>query len=153
MKLDLFSYLLGQKSVKIPTPPPQKELPNVSLVGYSGDGAATAATSLDVWVGISSGYKLISVMHREDLTTPSDCTLLDKSTYTTSLGTQYVSLFKTTSTGLTGRITFTQASSARISATVWEFSDDFNVEKVDTKEWEIFTTAYNFSSKDFVYYC
>lgn len=149
---DPVSYLLGQKSVKPEPVPDPPELPVVRKVSYYGDGNATAATSIQV-VGLSSSNTLISVMHRDDLTAPEDCVLLDKSTYTTGQGTQYVSVFKRRAS-TAALLTFTQASSARIAATAWAIGypqQDFSLEKLDTQAFELFTGFTYERAKDFLF--
>lgn len=107
----------------------------VRQVGAFGGSAMNAASSLTVTInGYSGSYALISVCHRDTVATPAGCTLLDFTTYTSATFTNYTSVFKCAVDSAAKSITFTQASSARIGATVWVLDRDFTLTKTRTAE-------------------
>lgn len=101
-------------------------------IGAWGGYFPDIATSLTVIInGFNGKYALISVMHRSELTAPSGCTLLDKTTYEDAsfspITPQYVSLFKIELTSDSVTLVFSQAESNRIGATAWATDRDFNL--------------------------
>lgn len=120
----------------------------VYQVGYFGSAGGTTATSLTVDInGYSGMYALISVMHRDTLTAPADCTLLDFTSYDGGQSlTQYVSVFKCPIDSSAKSLTFTQASSARISATVWALDNDFSLSKTGTYTFQYYMSALTIST-------
>lgn len=115
-------------------------------VGYVGNGEAETSTSITFKInGYSGKYALLSILHRNDLTAPSGCVLIDKTTFEDQGTTQYVSLYKYAITTDTTTLAFTQAN-GRICGTIWVVSGDYQLEKTDTKEFEYYTTSQNVKS-------
>ena len=125
----------------------------VSQVGAFGGGAMNAVSSLTVTInGYSGSYALISVCHRDTVTTPAGCTLLDFTTYTSESTTNYTSVYKCAVDGAAKSITFTQASSARIGATVWVLDRDFTLTKTRTAEFGYYTSELSIESQALTYF-
>ena len=109
--------------------------PGIWQVGYLGDGTASPQSSTVInFTGFRGKYGLISVMHRAEITPPSSCVLLDKTTYSNGGYTQYVSVYKVAIDSDNVDFTFTQSETARISGTAWAVGEDFALVKTDTKE-------------------
>ena len=110
-------------------------------VGYVGDGEAVTSTSMNFNIsGYNGKYALLSILHRNELTAPSGCVLLDKTTFEDEGMTQYVSLYKYAITTDTTTLKFTQ-SNGRICGTIWVVGGNYQLEKTDTKEFEYYTAA------------
>lgn len=125
----------------------------VRQVGAFGSGAMDAKSSLTVTInGYSGSYALISVCHRDTVTTPAGCTLLDFATYATKEITNYTSVYKCAVDSAAKSITFTQASSARIGATVWVLDRDFTLTKTRTAEFEYYTSELSIESQALTYF-
>lgn len=137
--MDIVSYLMG-KAAGGGGSGGSSMLP-VYEVGFFGNSAGQEITLIDISIKDLSGkYALISVMHRSNLTTPSGCELLDKSTHISPDGTttQYVSLFKTLIANNDTTIRFQQAQSARMNASAWAFDSDYQLTKKETTEFRCF---------------
>ena len=125
----------------------------VRQVGAFGGGAMNAASSLTVTInGYSGSYALISVCHRDTVATPAGCTLLDFTTYTSATFTNYTSVFKCAVDSAAKSITFTQASSARIGATVWVLDRDFTLTKTRTAEFGYYRSELSVESQALTYF-
>lgn len=125
----------------------------VRQVGAFGGGAMNAASSLTVTInGYSGSYALISVCHRDTVTTPAGCTLLDFTTYTSETFTNYTSVYKCAVDSAAKSITFTQASSARIGATVWVLDRNFTLTKTRTAEFGYYTSELSVESQALTYF-
>ena len=125
----------------------------VRQVGAFGGGAMNAASSLTVTInGYSGSYALISVCHRDTVATPAGCTLLDFTTYTSATFTNYTSVFKCAVDSAAKSITFTQASSVRIGATVWVLDRDFTLTKTRTAEFGYYISELSVESQALTYF-
>lgn len=125
----------------------------VRQVGAFGGGAMNAASSLKVTInGYSGSYALISVCHRATVATPAGCTLLDSTTYTSEGFTNYTSVYKCAVDSAAKSITFTQASSVRIGATVWVLDRDFTLTKTRTAEFGYYISELSIESQALTYF-
>ena len=145
---------LSSVAVNVPsTGPIAPIILEVRQVGAFGGGAMNAASSLTVTInGYSGSYALISVCHRDTVATPAGCTLLDFTTYTSETFTNYTSVYKCSVDSAAKSITFTQASSARIGATVWVLDRDFTLTKTRTAEFGYYTSELSVESQALTYF-
>lgn len=148
--MDIVSYLMGKAAGGGGSG--SSSSPAIWEVGFFGRDEMTAAASITVTIdGYNGKCALIAVGHRDVLTAPEGCTLLDKSTFESKGLTQYVSVYKYHITSASESLVFTQASSARIAATVWALDADYSLTKVNTKTetTNIYTTPVEVTTKEF----
>ena len=122
-------------------------------VGAFGTAACEVATGIQLAInGYNGKYALISVCHRDTLTAPSGCILLDKSEFTYDEFTQYVSLYKMSINSDSLSLTFNQASSARIGATAWVADADFSLSKISTGVFGYYMEKYSISAQGLTFF-
>lgn len=145
MGIDILSYALGKAAGGGGGGGGSSGL-GVWKVGGFADPAGKTGTSFSFTInGYNGKWALISVMHRDTLTAPTGCVLLDKSEFCDGSTTQYVSNFKMQLTSDSVTLVFSQASSQRYNVLVWAFDGDYTLEKKDTQT----IKAYNEVSHEF----
>lgn len=133
MGIDILSYALGKAAGGGGGGGGSSGLA-VWQVGEYGDPSGSLVDMLTAAInGYNGKWALVSVMHRDTLTAPSGCELIDKSEFDDSGNKQFVSNFKIRLTSDSVSLTFTQATSARMNINVWAFDGEFSLEKTDTQ--------------------
>lgn len=142
--IDVPSLLMGRAMAGEGGGGGSPDLPTIWQVGAFGLGSAPVGTSIMVDIaGYNGKHALISVMHRDTVTTPSGCTLVDETTYTNGGYTQTVSLYKAAIASDSFSVTFEQASNVRICANAWVVSDDYTLTKKSTDEFAYYQRKQN----------
>lgn len=115
---------------------------------YQGAGSTTTVFVYCPFAGYNGKYALIAIMHRDTLTAPADCTLIDKTTYESNGVTQYVSVFKAHIDSDLKVYQFIQPAYTRVCNSLWVVENDFQLEKISTTEFDYFAEKCQLKTTD-----